>query len=287
MIVEAIPGKLKRSQQGIIQDAQARAKAVLIQKDFVEYCTGTARAFAAGEAELSVRTKLPPEPLKEILTELIREGKVINLTAKLYVHSDTAADVQQRLLDIVGEFHTKRPESPGMSLEELYRASGLEKDVFDGLIKLLISGGRLAERKHRLALPAHCETFSEVEQELLKTVESFFSSRPFNPPKLEEVVEHTAVSADNVERILRILVEQENLVKVESNLLFHREAVEQARQILTSFVRKEGRLESVKFKYLLDSTRKFAIPLLDYFDRIGVTRRVGNTRYLKTPAGSS
>jgi hypothetical protein len=38
----------------------------------------------------------------------------------------------------------------------------------------------------------------------------------------------------------------------------------------------------VKFKYLLDTTRKFAIPLLDYFDRIGVTRRVGYTRYLKT-----
>ena len=38
-------------------------------------------------------------------------------------------------------------------------------------------------------------------------------------------------------------------------------------------LRKEGQLESVKFKYLLDTSRKFAIPLLDYFDRIGVTRR--------------
>ena len=64
-------------------------------------------------------------------------------------------------------------------------------------------------------------------------------------------------------------------------LLFHSDAVEQARQILISFINKEGKLESVKFKYLLDTTRKYAIPLLDYFDRIGVTRRVGYTRYLK------
>ena len=47
-------------------------------------------------------------------------------------------------------------------------------------------------------------------------------------------------------------------------------------------IKKEGGLESVKFKYLLDTTRKFAIPLLDYFDRTGVTRRVGYTRHLKT-----
>jgi len=66
-------------------------------------------------------------------------------------------------------------------------------------------------------------------------------------------------------------------------LFFHDEAIEQARQILISFINKEGKLESVKFKYLLDTTRKFAIPLLDYFDRIGLTRRVGYTRYLKNP----
>ncbi len=109
-------------------------------------------------------------------------------------------------------------------------------------------------------------------------------------------------------KILQILIEQERLVRVAqyrlsggerakhksgfhpddstaigAGLLFHSEAIEQARQILVSFINKEGRLESVKFKYLLDTTRKFAIPLLDYFDRVGVTRREGYTRYLKSP----
>ena len=51
------------------------------------------------------------------------------------------------------------------------------------------------------------------------------------------------------------------------------------RAILAEHFRKESRLESVDFKYLLNTTRKFALPLLDYLDRIGVTRRVGNTRY--------
>jgi ribosomal protein L9 len=61
-------------------------------------------------------------------------------------------------------------------------------------------------------------------------------------------------------------------------------AVEEAKARLVTHIRIKGGLESVKFKYLLDTSRKFAIPLLDYFDRIGLTRREGYTRYLRNPA---
>jgi len=143
------------------------------------------------------------------------------------------------------------------------------------------TNGKLIERKHRLALAGHRETFSDEEQKLLQRVESLFKGHLFNPPGYEEVIEHTAAKPEDVQKILKILVEQEKLVRIENNLLFHREAIEQARQRLISFIKKEGMLESVKFKYLLDTTRKFAILLLDYFDHIGLTRRVGYTRYLK------
>ena len=73
---------------------------------------------------------------------------------------------------------------------------------------------------------------------------------------------------------------------VGEGLLFHREAVERARRLLVEHIQKEGRLESVQFKYLVDTTRKFALPLLDYFDRSGLLRRVGNTRFLKVRPGS-
>ena len=285
MIIEAVPKKLKRSRPAILQDVQTRAKAVLVQKDFVEYGIKMAKTLAIGQAELSLRTKIPPESLKQILAALIHESKILNLALKLYIHSDTVALVQQRLLNIVSEFHSKRPESPGMSFEQFSEASGLEKNVFNGLVRLLISQGKLTERNHRLALPDHRETFSEDEQKLLETVESLFSERPFNPPKCEEIIEPAATTPEKVQKILQILIEQERLVRVENNLLFHCKAIDQARQILISFINKEGRLESVKFKYLLDTSRKFAIPLLDYFDSIGLTRRIGNTRYLKTPVG--
>ncbi|MHC4117948.1 MAG: selenocysteine-specific translation elongation factor [Planctomycetota bacterium] len=282
MIVEAIEGKLKRSQEHLVRDAHDRAKAVLSETDFVEYCVKAAEAHAAGEEELSIRAKILPGPLKEILAELTGEGKVINLYSRLFAHRDTMDDVQRKLLDIIGDFHRSKPASPGLTAEQLLEESQLRKDVFDGFVKLLAARGRLVDRKGCLALPEHREMFSDTEQQLLTSVESLFKSRPFKPPKFDEIVNAAGAKREDVQKILKILIEQQILVRVENDLLFHREAVERARQLLTDYINKEGGLESVKFKYLLDTTRKFAIPLLDYFDRIGVTRRVGYTRLLRT-----
>jgi selenocysteine-specific elongation factor len=70
-------------------------------------------------------------------------------------------------------------------------------------------------------------------------------------------------------------------VRVAEDLIFHKKAIERARELLLDHFRQQNRLESVRFKYLIDTTRKYAIPLLDYMDRIGITSRVGNTRFLK------
>jgi selenocysteine-specific elongation factor len=220
--------------------------------------------------------------LTEILAKLVGEGSVIDLDGKLYIHRDTAAEVQQRLLKMVGDFHHANPESPGINAEQFLHASQLPKVIFDSLISRLVLDGKLTERKHRIALPEHQEAISLDERKLLSDVESLYKSRCFNPPTRQEVIEQTGVLHEKLEKALRMLIEQERLVRVENDLFFHAEAIEKARQILVSFISKEGKLESVKFKYLLDTTRKFAIPLLDYFDRVGVIRRVGNTRYLKT-----
>ena len=118
----------------------------------------------------------------------------------------------------------------------------------------------------------------------MTTIEALFINRLFDPPKLEEIVQDTAAKPQDVQKILKILVEQEQLVLIDKNLLFHRNAIDKARELLTDFIENESKLESVKFKYLLDTSRKFAIPLLDYYDKIGLTRRNGYTRYLRAPS---
>ncbi len=294
-IIEAIPRRLKRTHAEVLSDLLDRADAVSGEKSFVEYCVKTAANFAARESDVSPRTKLPPSRLKDILAGLSGESKIAELAPGLHIHAETAARLEQKLVKLVGAFHRQSPESPGITPEELRAATGsvrpelvegqkvsqLTKAVFDGLVERLKSNGGLVEKNRRLALAGHQPALCGEDRELTERIEELFRQGGLHPPGIEDVMQQTMAPRDKIDRALKILIEHERLVSIEDGLFFHRQAVDKARDLLVEFIRKKGELESVKFKYLLDTTRKFALPLLDYFDRIGVTVSRGRTRFLK------
>ena len=283
LIVEGVARRLKRNRPHVYEDVDQRARAIGDARRFVEYCIRRAESLAVGETELAARAKVPHDRLREILAALVRDGKAAALPPSLYVHRDALAEAGGQVLDAVAEFHRRSPESPGMTLEQLRQACPFDRVVLGAILDGLKADGRLVERSQRLARREHEATFNDEDAGRLETIEGLFRQHAFHPPGVEELVDKTGADAKTVEKMLRILREHERLVAVGEGLLFHREAVERARAILVDFLAKEGRLESVRFKYLLDTTRKFALPLLDYFDDVGVTRRSGNTRYLKSP----
>jgi len=282
VLVEGLPRRLKHRRPGVVDQVRQCAEAIGDRRRFVEHAVRSLPPGEATEAALAVRTKTRPGPLREILAELARQGAVVELAASLYIHRDVAAELSRRVLECVGGFHKESPESPGLSLDDLPQRLQLDRPVVVGVAGLLTSAGRLTERSGRLALPGHSAQFQGDAAAHSETIETAFLAQPFHPPTVEELCERTGADRAAVERILNALRQQQKLVRVEG-VLFHQASVAQARAILVDFLEKEGRLESVRFKYLLDTTRKFALPLLDHFDRVGVTRRAGNTRYLKEP----
>ncbi len=278
-IIEGVPKKLRRSRANVREDIEKRALAVKEEKSFVEYAIRTAESSAATDSELSFRTKIPLASIRRILDELVAEGKVIILGEKLCIHVDTKTRLEQRILEKLADFHAQSPESPGMTSQQLLDATKIARKVLDGMLEPLKNEGKIIEAKGRISHPEHQAKFSEEDQKLIDAIEPLFKERPFNPPSVDQVVEETRTPLKAVERIINLLVEHKRLVRVSDKQIFNSDAVERAREILTEHFGKEERLESVKFKYLLDTTRKYALPLLDYMDKIGVTRRVGNTRY--------
>ncbi len=281
IIVEALDRRLKRTDPGVLADIAERARAVVTPGDFIEYCIKNAESGAADEKQVSSRSKIPPAELAPLLAELAGAGRILPLGGKSYMHVETAGKVRQHLFDILRAFHQRRPESPGISREQFLTESAVRKDIFDNLVERMRSEGKLADRKGLLALPEHREQFNNAEQQLLQSIEALFRSQLFSPPGPQEIADRMHAAVPQVQRILRILTEQQKLVRVEQDLFFHTEAIATARERLVSYIKQNGGLESVKFKYLLDTTRKYAIPLLDYFDKIGVTRRDGYTRLLR------
>ncbi len=282
-MIEPVAHRVKRSKQGVLEDVKARALAVSSPVSFVEYCIQNAPDFAARINDIALRVKLQPEKVEAIISQLIDREKVQRLTGDLFIHSKTLKQTAKRLLQQVEQFHKEKPDSPGIERAGLQDLCGFEKKIFDGLMAQLLEQKKIILRKDRIALPSHTEQFDPQQQQLFNAIESQFANRLFDPPKVEEVAVQLRKNPQEIDQTIQLLLEQQLLVRVEKNMYFHADAIEEAKRRTIEYINGEGEgvLESVKFKYLLDTTRKYAIPMLDYMDKIGVTRRVGNTRYLK------
>jgi selenocysteine-specific elongation factor len=282
-ILEPLAQRIRRNRPDLLDEVRAQAAAVGDEVRWVEHCLKTADGWAAAAADLAVRAKLLRRRTEEILAQLVIERKAAALGHALYMHVDTAAKAKARILAALLAFHAQSPDSPGPASDQLRQAAGLEKPLADALLAQLKSEGRVVETAGRLAVAEHRARFRGDDAEQIEAIEARFRQQAMNPPTAAELADAMRLNGPTIDRLLKLLHEHGRLVRVAEDLLFHREAIDRARELLVAHLRKEGQLESVKFKYLLDTSRKFAIPLLDYFDRTGVTRRVGYTRYLKAP----
>jgi len=283
MVIEAVPGRLKRNRPEILADLEQRRHAVQDETAFVAYCLNHSATVAVADNDVARRTKVLPKRLQEIVKDLVARGLAVALGGGLVAHSERIAEAEKSLLAALEAFHKGSPESPGIDPASLVAAAAVEKEIAAALLSRLKAAGKIVEKSGRLALAAHRQTVGDEDRAAMEKVERLFRARPFSPPSPEEVAAEARLPAARVAKVLRMLTEGRRLVQVAPGMFFHQEAVDRARQLLTDFIRKEGQLESVKFKYLLDTTRKYAIPLLDYFDNIGVTRPSGHTRFLRPP----
>ncbi|MGH2270453.1 selenocysteine-specific translation elongation factor [Anaerohalosphaeraceae bacterium U12dextr] len=282
-IVRGEHHKLKRTDAAVVEDARCCAVSVLNEQDYVAYTIRSVPAGAARIRDIAYQCKMLPAAVEHVLDRLCQTGLILQLADGLFAHSDTVSQFEQRLCDGIGQYHAAHPETPGMEPSLLLEQSGLDKAIFDAMTARLIQQGKIALRKDRLALPGFVEQFNSPEARLMGQVESLFRHNLFSPPSPDELAAFLKTHVGQIEKTIKLLCDQKRLCRVEAGLYFHADAIEQAKQRIAAHVRAEGqgRLESVDFKYLIDTTRKFAIPLLDYMDKIGFTRRVGNTRYLK------
>jgi selenocysteine-specific elongation factor len=282
-VIEAIEHKIKRTKEGLREDLQDRMKAVCNPLSFIEYTIWHAPSFSATVNEIAYRVKLPLQQTQALTDQLIDQETVLKLTSDLYIHAQMYAQIADSLIRQVQQYHKANPDRPGIERDGLLGQSGFQKKVFDGLLKRLLDQDKLILRKDRLAEPAYREQFDPKTKTLLESVEAVYVDRLFCPPKTEELTAELHQNVGDVNKAIRILNEQQILICVDRDLYFHWAAIQEAKKRIIEHVRGkgQGRLESVQFKYLLDTTRKYAIPLLDYMDSISFTRRVGNTRYLK------
>ncbi|MFA7233693.1 MAG: SelB C-terminal domain-containing protein [Terrimicrobiaceae bacterium] len=181
--------------------------------------------------------------------------------------------------------HKTEPQSPGLPKPRLAELGRVPSACFETVAAILLADGRItfSRTSRRFSRAGWQPGLPEAIAPVCERVEALFRGRLFHPPAASEAARELGVDDRTCGQAIKVLKDLERLVEIPGGGVFHSNAISEATARVTEHIKKHGRLESVDFKYQIDTTRKYALPLLDHLDALGITRRVGNTRFLKTP----
>jgi selenocysteine-specific elongation factor len=231
--------------------------------------------FGLGMAELVARTGLA----ERSIAEAVARAPLVVLAHPQPWYLDRAwfQSARDRLVKSVREFHAANPLLPGVARQDLRARTltGAPPFVLDALLavakEVVVEGETVRLRTHKLVL-------KEEEEQARQAIERAFESAGLAVPGVPDVLAQAGVETARARTLLEILVREKRLVRIDADLVFHRSALEQLRQILAA--RRPARFSVPMFKEWTGISRKYAIPLLEYLDRNHVTRREGDQRLI-------
>ncbi len=248
------------------------------------------RLLKAGHAglswqELVMRANVLPSKLKPLAEELVKKGEILRFNGDRvrYLHPRIMADLKRFSLEYLEDFHRENPLQTGASKEELKSKLPPQVDarLFNHLLSTLIQEKKILAEKDTLRLFSHTISLKQEEKDLHKKIVLLFARAKLQPPTVKEVVVELGASETELKPVLQLLTKEGTLVKVKEDLYFHRQALDELEGRTVSFLRENKELTPAHFKEISQVSRKFAIPLLEYFDGKKVTMRIGDKRVLR------
>jgi len=234
-------------------------------------------------ATLAGRVPFGPAQLKGLLDALQAAGRVIAVERDWFIHPESFARLSTLVVDTLTAFHHAGPLKPGMSREELRsRAGGADERVFAFLLSALSADGTVKTERDKVRLASHEVRLSPDQQRVVDRLEDDFLRAEAAPPSAEEALGRAGLGGgDEEHELFQVLVQAGKLVRVKESLFFHARALDTIQTKLVALLRERKEIGPADIKDLLGISRKYAIPLLEFFDQRRVTARVGERRILR------
>ncbi len=233
--------------------------------------------------ELAFAVGIPPETTKSVLQKLEERGlaHLLRVGQKTYAISKEAVEEYKSTIpELIAEFHRRSPVLPGIPKAELHHKlnPNLEESVFQIILTHLEEKGLICIESDRVRLPHFEIKLDQKSHALYSKLLEILEERKFQPPKMDELEELLSVSKQSLENLIQYGRQKGDLLVLEASIPFLKKIVNQALEKTIDFVEKNKGIHVGDFRNLLQTTRKYAVPLLEYFDGLQVTEREEDMR---------
>lgn len=236
--------------------------------------------------KLAMRLGIRETDLEGLAEPMLKRGEILSFPQAgetLYIHQRLFEELRERAISDLNDYFRQNPHKLGMAKEELRSklAGDLSPVIYQEVLKRLSDQGKIEVVAGAVRLKEREVAMSSAQKASKEAIDKVFLETLFSPPGQAQLSELIKREPSEVEKMFFLLMEEGRLVRVSPELVFHREALREAREKILSYFHSKQDLSVGEFKDLLGISRKFAVPLLEYFDKNGLTKRVGDMRRLK------
>ena len=277
---------------GVVLDAEAprrkrRAAARIRRLDALEQiiADGDVTAllleapFGIAMSELVRTTGLAPERIR-----LPADVRVVDSSDERFVLLERHwTALRERALGALRDFHAATPDEPGPDAARLRRIAfpALPPVLWAALVDALVRDGEIVRRGAWLRAPEHEVTLSDEDRSLAERLAPLIAAGRFNPPWVRDLASALDEPEERVREVLRKQVRQGTVCQVMRDLFYDSRCIGELAEIVAMLERTEGAATAARYRDALGVGRKRAIQILEFFDRVGYTRRVRDAHVLR------
>ncbi len=232
-------------------------------------------------AYLLEKTGFEKDKLSEILDKLVAEGTVIVIDKKYYIHTGFIDSMNDEAVKLLLTFYNDNPLKIGISKDELRNKlfGKIKPKLFDEIMINVFNLENLEEKNGIILIRGREIEYDSKQEKIKNSLIKYYDEAGLNPENLNIVQEKLGIKKQDRD-VYESLVGSGELVRLNDNINVSKKHFGNAKQMLIDEIEKSGEITLATYRDLTASSRKIAVALLDYFDKIGLTKRIEDVRKL-------
>jgi len=234
---------------------------------------------------LAFRLGIEAKKIREALENLLASKKSFLLDNEdtTVISAKFFNQLDKIIIGEVTEYHKKNPLKGGISKEELKVSLGnnVSAKLFNMVLGSLNKEGNIVSDRDNVRLTKHQVELAGDLDSLRRDIARIYKEAGLTPSSLSEVINKFSDRKTKAQNIINLMLKEGDLIKINEELCFSREVLNNLRNNYKAMLVKDGKATPASFKDLTGLSRKYIIPLMEYFDMNKLTIRVGDHRILR------
>lgn len=279
VVIDANPKKHSRFDENVIKDLSAREKGS--SQDIIEKQIDIHSKEFPSLSFIAKLTAYQLNDIKSIITDLANEDKILALGNDNVIHKNYYENIKGQLIDLLTAYHKSNPLRPGMLKEEVRsRLFSKNKSKSIDILMDIFAENKIVKIKDGFVSLYDFEIiFSPVHKKIKEQLEYIYLQGQYSTLKFEDMINDMDFEKDDIEQVFNSMLGN-TLVRLNQEIVLHVKPYEDAKTKLVDYINKNGSITLPQFRDILNTSRKYAVALLEYFDNEKITKRADDERIL-------